>query len=109
MAAPEGRPSGAVARTRDSRRSAAVSSALRRVSGSCPASCEAQAAQRRRRLGGVGTHAARDQEQVMRRTGVYSGVSAVLAAWTASQGQVVVGLDEGGPPIVRVYDPYNPA
>ncbi len=44
----------------------------------------------------------------MRRIGICTGVTAVLGAWTAAQGQVVVGLDEGGPPIVRVYDPFNP-
>ncbi len=39
------------------------------------------------------------------RAAAAAGVMSVLAT---AQGQVVVGLDEGGPPIVRVYDPFNP-
>ncbi len=45
----------------------------------------------------------------MRRIGARAGAAVgVLGVWATAQGQVVVGLDEGGPPIVRVYEPFNP-
>jgi FG-GAP-like repeat/FG-GAP repeat len=43
----------------------------------------------------------------MQRISLCAGAAAA-ALVSVVQGQVVVGLDEGGPPVVRVYDPFNP-
>ena len=45
----------------------------------------------------------------MPRVNFWAAAAAAALAAPVVRGQVVVGFDVGGPPVVRVYDPFNPA
>lgn len=45
----------------------------------------------------------------MQRIAVLGWVTVLLGAYAVARGQVVVGLDEGGAPVAKVYSAFNPA